>query len=691
MRNYLFLTIVIASIAGAASGAPPAGGQPVQLPIVLNDDFGSTWDVQWDGSIGDGGNDLYDGGGRLFVNNANQYMAPNQQATIDASRNEVILPPVMMGQVRVSRRVQAMKALGAVRFVEILENPSGTPIRVQLRAYFNMGGSVQQAIPLVDEKRGKGPVGYAIGDQSNAVAMIGAGRGSKVLPRFQYQFNNDNVDLFYDVDVPARQTAVIVHCQLRRKTAGASAEAWSALRERDLLNDLPKDIRRRVVNFPGGDSFIGDREVLRGEGLDVVELRGGDAYRGRLKLDAIKIQTVYGPITLAAENVVCILNVGVFGPSQLVVTSDGDVFGGRLIDLPTIPLQLSSGQITRIPMPQITRIGFHRRPGEPDEWDFENKSVAYLRTGERMRLKPLPNDLELATPSGPVRLNPSVISSITFTGEDVSVPEVRLVDGSKLSGLLPAAAFELPLAAAAGQVSAGTSPSLAQSMMGTQVRIPAPAMLKLQLAPERDGDDLAPTLTMTNQDTLIGQLTGSLSLETRFDTITVEGVQIKGLRHAGAGGPGGGLDVQITLWDDSTLSGRLAQSHLTCQLRCGMSMRVPVALVEEYAQPLPEPSPKVSDQIRTIANQLDSDDYSIRERAQSDILAIGPSALSILKVLRKSAPPEARGRIEVLTQRLVREIERPGQNTGPAQMDAEGDFNPGNRLRFQQRGRLILN
>jgi len=58
-------------------------------------------------------------------------------------------------------------------------------------------------------------------------------------------------------------------------------------------------------------------------------------------------------------------------------------------------------------------------------------------------------------------------------------------------------------------------------------------------------------------------------------------------------------------------------------------------------------------------------------------------------IARRTMPPEARSRMEVLTQRLVLEIESPGKSTGPAQLNAEGAFNPGNR-HFQQRGQLIL-
>ena len=69
--------------------------------------------------------------------------------------------------------------------------PTDAAIKVQLRCYFNMGGSVGQAQPLIDDRKPRQPVGYAIGDANNAVAMIGAGRTAKLPVRFNFRVNDD--------------------------------------------------------------------------------------------------------------------------------------------------------------------------------------------------------------------------------------------------------------------------------------------------------------------------------------------------------------------------------------------------------------------------------------------------------------------------------------------------------------------
>jgi hypothetical protein len=654
----ILLLLLLGAVARSSIAADPADASSLQLtplPYVFHDDRGSTWDVQYDGSIGDGGNDLYDGGGRLFINNSAQYQSPTQQASLDALHNELSFAPQPIAGLNISRRVAVLPNLSTVRFTEVLENPTGVAIKVQLRCYFNMGGSVQEAQPLIDDRKPRQPIGYALGDQNNAVAMIAAGRTAKIPVRFNFRVNDDNVDIFYDVEVPAHQTIAIVHCQLRRQKVSESANAWKDLREKDLLRDIPRDLRRRIVNFPTGDGYVGDLEILRGDTLDVAELRGGDTCRGTLKLDTFRLQTLYGPITLPADKVVGLLNVGLFRPTQLLVTTEGEVFGGRLIDTSSIKFQLTSGQITHIPLAQITRIGLRKRPGEPEEWNFENKAMAYLSGGERMRVRLPTADFNLATPSGPIRLNPAVVASIVFQGPDNNVPEVHLTDGSRLSALLGTSWFDMALVGLGAE---------------QRARIPAAALQRFSFAAERESDlPLTPAFTLFNHDRLVGTLGGTLSLETPFDTLHIEGPEVKAVTHTKAGSE---HDIQITLWDDSTLSGRLVESHVTAQLKCGVVLRIPIALIENYAQPLPLPSPPMVQRIKQIARELDADDWKIRDQAQSRILAVGPPAMAVLRQIKTTAPAEAAQRIELILQRLSNELDSASNPSTPTE---PGDFN----------------
>ncbi len=64
------------------------------------------------------------------------------------------------------------------------------------------------------------------------------------------------------------------------------------------MASIPMAIRKLIINFRGGENFIGDYEILRGDILDVVELRSGDQLKGTLKEKSFKLDTFYGPVDL---------------------------------------------------------------------------------------------------------------------------------------------------------------------------------------------------------------------------------------------------------------------------------------------------------------------------------------------------------------------------------------------------------
>src|SRR5206468_11950681 len=128
----------------------------------------------------------------------------------------------------------------------------------------------------------------------------------------------------------AKQTVAVLHVQVLRPQFADVTTYMEAARDKDYLADLPKSVVRLLANFPHAEKLVGDTEVLRGGLLDVVELRGGDQYRGTLKEPSYKLQTAFGPIDLQSDQVVGMLTVGAYRPTQLFVTADGEVIGGTL-------------------------------------------------------------------------------------------------------------------------------------------------------------------------------------------------------------------------------------------------------------------------------------------------------------------------------------------------------------------------
>src|SRR3954463_1388835 len=148
---------------------------------------------------------------------------------------------------------------------------------------------------------------------------------------------------------------------------------------------MPRARRKIHLTFATGQNFIGDVEILRGDLLDVVELKGGDQYKGTLKETTFTLETFYGKVNLPVEQVIGLINVGRYRPRQLLVTTDGQIFGGKLAK-DTLDLELSSKQVIKVPLSRVPRVGYRKRPGEPDEWTFD-KPIVLMRTGERVGVK----------------------------------------------------------------------------------------------------------------------------------------------------------------------------------------------------------------------------------------------------------------------------------------------------------------
>jgi hypothetical protein len=631
--------LALGIVAGAAPGKTPTPdrGEMVTLPIVLPDEQGIRWDVQNDGSIADGGNDLYDGGGHLYLDNNFQWMSGGT-ANFSRERNEVVLGPISYREMNVSRRIAVNPKLGFCRWAEVFENTSTQKTSVQLRVHFDMGGGIQFVQPYADEKRNKQTIGMAIGDQRHCVGVAGAGRGSRLVPRFEPQQGGDQFNMYYGLEIPPKQTAVIVHVQIYRQQFNAACAVLGEIKEKEYLAALPAELQRKVVNFRAGDSAIGDLEILRGGISDIVELRGGDVLRGQINQPAYRLQTFYGLLDLPVDKVVSLINVGDFRPRQLLVMRDGEVFGGHLAEQ-EMPVRLSGGQEMRVPVRQISRVGYRRRGGENEDWTF-SKPMVCLRSGDRMEVKPPTAEVAVSTRYGVLKLKPQIIGSIAYQGEEQSLHQVQLVDGSRFAALVMADSYEVELAG--------------QALL-EPVRFSTASLARVQFnSAVNEPDDATPLMTLANGDVLVGTLQGQLRLETAFDTLAISTGEVKRLMSMKTAP----ADVQILLWDDSLLQGQLREPVLDFLTTCGISVRIPASLVEEYVQPRPQPSDNVIETIKSLVVRLNADDWRLRDEAQEKLIAMGPVALGTLKQMRVKEAPEAQQRIDL----IVPVLEKLGRN-----------------------------
>jgi hypothetical protein len=624
---------VMAKLIMAAPAEAAGVGGTVQFPCTQTDNSGNVFYFYDNGMFYMQGNmPVYSQSAQLNVNGNGLPSRGNAMGKVDEKTGEMILENLQVGNVTVTRRILVNKAESYIRYIDIYKSTTNQETQLNAQYISNMNYGVQSSVNVEDPKKKGQNLAWVAQSQSinrTAVEMFG-GKGAKWVPTIQYNPGNSQVTFQANTTIPAGKEIAILHFHVLPSSTDAGKKFVLEMKESKILSTIPANIRRLIVNFAGGQSYIGDVEILRGEALDVIELKGGDVMKGTIQETSYKFQTFYGPVELKADNVIGIINTVDIKPRQLLVTPSGEIFGGTM-DSSKITLRLSSGQVTDVPLSQISRVGYRKRDNEPEEWTFD-KGLTLLRTGERIVVEPPALALNVTTRYGALKLPPEMINYIVFQSEEHGVHEIHLADGSVLSGLVGEEAFEMKLP-------------------NQSVKFPASSIVRLQYnKPKEDLDPNLPTLTMASGDLMVGLIEGKLKLDTAFNTLDIQGSEIKKMSKL-ANSPSG---VQVVLWDDTSISGLLQETALPMKLSCGLTVKAPVAMLMGYSQPRPAPSANVMENIRKLVNELNSDDWKARDRAQEELTQMGVVTLTVLKELRPSAAPEAQQRID----QIIKEVEK---------------------------------
>jgi len=640
-----FTTLVLAgmwtvlALGGPAMGQRAAGGT-VPLPYTVPDNMGNQWRVYNYGYLQQSGNQpLYSQGAMLNIN-GNQPQSRDRMAKLDEKTGEIILENLVAPNFSVTRRILFDKENNVVRYLDIIKNTTGQDQNLNAMIQTSLNYGVNTSLSVPDPKRKDQNFAWVAQTSGNgAVLEMFSGKNAKTPMVINYQQGNSVVNANFNTTVPAGKEIALMHLHGCTASQDAAQQYVLKLKESDLFKQIPSNLRKLIVNFSGGASYIGDIEILRGDILDVVELRGGDQLKGTLKEETYDLTTFYGPVTLPVDKVIAIMNVGSFRPRQLVVTTDGQIFGGTLKQ-ESLSLQLSSGQVTRIPLSQVNRMGYRKRAGEPEEWVFE-KPIVLMRSGERVGVKMPSEQYQVATRYGTLSLRPEQVGAIVMQSEETTMHQVLLTDGSKFSGLLAADTLEMSLDTGGPE---------------QVVKFPVSAAARLQLTPKiAEIDDVTPTLQLANDDLLVGAITGTLKIDTAFDTLTINAAEVRELKRPA----GGGLDVQVVLFDGSSVSGQLQEMTIPVALSGGVEMKVPLALLLEYQQPQPTPSKEMEERIVALIKDLSAEDWKARDRAQEGLVQVGPVAIAALRRLRDGQPAEAQQRIDTILKELEKQKDKP--------------------------------
>ena len=397
------------------------GGVP--LPYVQTDGAGNQWMVYQGGWIRqNGAQPVFGQGDMLNINGAPGGMNGNPiSCKLDPKTGELVFDNLAWGDITVTRRVLISKTAAGARFIDIFKNNSNQDQNANINYQSSTNFGINSGTVVNDPHHTDNAIGWVARTAINQCPceVFGGVGNVHAVPTVADQPNTNMVQAVYDLKIPAGKSVALMHLITIRPSPESGQEFIQKLNAKRVLKSVPSDVRKLIVNFASDLQQIGDYEILRGDSLDVVELRGGDQIKGTIKEDSFKLETFFGPVELTPPHVVAILNVGQFRPRQLLVTADGQVFGGKL-DKDTVAIELSSGQVTQVPLAQISRVGFRRQPNEPDEWIFDGPMV-FMRSGERIKVQMPPGPLQINTRYGVLKLDPGTVNSIAFQSDDSPV------------------------------------------------------------------------------------------------------------------------------------------------------------------------------------------------------------------------------------------------------------------------------
>jgi hypothetical protein len=165
---------------------------------------------------------------------------------------------------------------------QMINDPRGKDRNLGCAAQMNMGGQVGRT----------------------AIWELYGGRGAKNIMQIVMQPESNMIRAQAQITLPANKEVAIVHLHGTANTQDAGAQFCAGLKDTKLLADVAPALRKLIFNFGGSNNFIEDREVLRGDLFDVVEMRSGDVVKGTLNEKSYKLETFYGTVELPADRVI---------------------------------------------------------------------------------------------------------------------------------------------------------------------------------------------------------------------------------------------------------------------------------------------------------------------------------------------------------------------------------------------------
>lgn len=574
--TYVRLAAIFEPGGGGASDRDPDQALANANMNQVNDSQGFRWDINSsNGGISDGSNDAFDGGAYLYINNSS-FGSSSRQMTSDGQ--EYVFSNPSMGNLSVTRRVFINQELATARYLEIVRNTSNTKQNVKVEVRTNLGSTPQANLgsdgkPFAGSLT-KDQVGlYAVsrgGSRPSVVHLLTDARNKKYRPSIR--INGDDIYITWQLEVPANDMVVLLH-GVAQRNGGDPVSVFETLYKRGYMHaQVPKNLRKKVVNFKVSQQFSGtplvdrvtrlaeDFDMQRGES-DLLWVDEETKIAGKIKATQLTLTTSMGKTTVPWEDVAAIVGGGDVEAQMQLLLRNGEVFRGEIA---ASDMVLSSPDGIDVQI-DVSKLKFLLAGASAADNTVSTKAQLMLTTDADEQLLVEDTDeivLKAATPWGGFDIPIAQIASLVPDEESNFGQRVLLLDGTALS-LIPHSS----------ELSLKTSRFGAVSLPATRIkRIGVLVQLKAEdesSESDQSGSNAPPTVPETPAKpyaTLIGDniLPGSLAIETltlqhaageeKIDMKSVKRIELVGADPVRP-------RFKIELHQGKPLEGRLAMTH----------------------------------------------------------------------------------------------------------------------------------
>ena len=425
---------VVTTILQAALLTGTALADQVALPVDLQDGLENIWSIQKDGSLRTSGSSPFPTSSRtgntdrpasrLLIDNTAFPSLEFANRTIHESGVELQIGPKVVGSVHVTRKLFFGKGEGHIRFLEIIENKSTTPVSVKVALSSTPHGSkiVWENDNCVVASAYNGAVTEFFS------AMDGALRPTR-------DKKTQAISYWWDaVAIQPESKVVILHFLGIRPQREQALEFAQSFEVAPACADIDSGDLANIANFDprtlGAKAGI---EIFRGGEKEALLLKSGDKLTGTVQNENFRIQTSYAQLEFPASDIATIIYEGGANSIERIVVLNGDVFSGFILDA-EVTVKLDAGPIIKVRKEKISKLGFRIRADEKEKYPVNHDIT--LTNGDHFSGTVKNQSLKIGASFGDMPVDIGQIAKIEFISKKGTVTEITLKNGDKVSGFL---------------------------------------------------------------------------------------------------------------------------------------------------------------------------------------------------------------------------------------------------------------